>query len=370
MDATRCLLQLFCLVNAAFSLLLPSVETCSNCNSNKNGNSNAAATASEVKAMQALRIEMVKQKILEKLRMTSVPVIQKSKRPVPPRILRDMMMYGDQHDGDLKEYGLDEFYAKESQMVIFAEIGGGRCVSKSPQHIACLSFNMPALVFKKHVSEATLHLNIKRGHPQRALNIRDKFDEKEPIQPVDLNDVKDGWHPVDLTLNVRKWVRRDSQVSFSIQVSCETCQPSELQKMIGLDGDHAPFMVINIETKSNHRNRRGSDCSPGMAGCCREILFLNFTDIGWDNWIIEPKGYNANYCKGTCQGFLSNTMFHHSSILSESLIKSNKAITEAGIAPCCAPTRMNALNLLFYDGDGSVHRSLLPNMSVDSCGCS
>ena len=95
-------------------------------------------------------------------------------------------------------------------------------------------------------------------------------------------------------------------------------------------------------------------------------------------FVLSYRGYSANYCKGTCQGTMHTQQFHHSSIMQvschltisrivreclflcradiyfwqsfqESLTKS-KAIAELSLSACCAPTRMAALNLLFYDG--------------------
>ncbi|CAG2174212.1 unnamed protein product, partial [Oppiella nova] len=37
------------------------------------------------------------------------------------------------------------------------------------------------------------------------------------------------------------------------------------------------------------RSRRSIDCTANSSSCCRE---------SWDNWILQPIGYNANYCRG------------------------------------------------------------------------
>ena len=34
--------------------------------------------------------------------------------------------------------------------------------------------------------------------------------------------------------------------------------------------------------------------------CARQKLVLDFTDIGWSNWIIAPKAFDSNYCAGRC----------------------------------------------------------------------
>jgi len=39
---------------------------------------------------------------------------------------------------------------------------------------------------------------------------------------------------------------------------------------------------------------------PGVKECCRENLHIDFSEIGWGNWILQPKGYDAFFCRGSC----------------------------------------------------------------------
>lgn len=34
--------------------------------------------------------------------------------------------------------------------------------------------------------------------------------------------------------------------------------------------------------------------------CKRKSLVVDFSQLGWDDWIISPKSYNAHYCDGSC----------------------------------------------------------------------
>jgi hypothetical protein len=35
--------------------------------------------------------------------------------------------------------------------------------------------------------------------------------------------------------------------------------------------------------------------------CARREFVVNFRDIGWDDWIIAPKKFEAHYCAGNCE---------------------------------------------------------------------
>ena len=92
------------------------VESCRGC----------AQSAQEERTQRGLRIEVIKQKILDKLRMTRPPNLMKPRRPVPKSILNEMAMYGDDRElySEEEEFSrMDEFFAKESQMIVFADIG-------------------------------------------------------------------------------------------------------------------------------------------------------------------------------------------------------------------------------------------------------
>jgi len=34
--------------------------------------------------------------------------------------------------------------------------------------------------------------------------------------------------------------------------------------------------------------------------CQRKSLHIDFSEIGWNSWIIEPKSFDAFYCAGQC----------------------------------------------------------------------
>ncbi|GFQ81196.1 hypothetical protein TNCT_502461 [Trichonephila clavata] len=89
-----------------------------------------------------------------------------------------------------------------------------------------------------------------------------------------------------------------------------------------------------VVPSSNSRPALLLSCaSRGQRGgkCCRRPLSISFADIGW-NWIVQPKEFEAFYCKGRCndsKGHFANTHALMQSILK---IKGHNVSR-----PCCAP---------------------------------
>lgn len=102
------------------------------------------------------------------------------------------------------------------------------------------------------------------------------------------------------------------------------------------------------------------DCAPNgqTSGCCREPFYVNFTEIGWDSWILEPTGYNAYYCKGKCD--LSYTRNLHSSLT----YKFPKIVTQ-----CCSPEQLSAISVIYLKEDDVMFKGNLEDMVVEKCSC-
>lgn len=66
---------------------------------------------------------------------------------------------------------------------------------------------------------------------------------------------------------------------------------------------YSSTITMDFNERQVTRKKRSMDCEPGSKTptCCRENFYVNFTHIGWDNWILQPSGYSANYCKGRLQ---------------------------------------------------------------------
>uniref|UniRef100_A0A8C5HBU7 TGF-beta family profile domain-containing protein n=1 Tax=Gouania willdenowi TaxID=441366 RepID=A0A8C5HBU7_GOUWI len=103
--------------------------------------------------------------------------------------------------------------------------------------------------------------------------------------------------------------------------------------------------------------------------CQRVPLYVDFDEIGWSGWIISPRGYHANHCKGSCPfplgGGLSAT--NHATVLS--IVHTLRLSSSVVGAPCCVPDRLESISLLYFDDEENVVLKQYDEMVAMSCGC-
>ncbi|XP_077406258.1 nodal-related 2 [Vanacampus margaritifer] len=100
--------------------------------------------------------------------------------------------------------------------------------------------------------------------------------------------------------------------------------------------------------------------------CRRVDLHVDFHHIGWGSWIIFPKRYNAYRCEGSCPGPLGAHLNPNNHAYMQSLLKHYHPDRVA--SPCCAPTKMSPLSMLYYE-NGEMLLRHHEDMMVDECGC-
>lgn len=163
---------------------------------------------------------------------------------------------------------------------------------------------------------------------------------------------------------------------------------------------HRPFLVIHTDSSASRRLRRRTplDCSPTTSACCKQRFFVSFRALGWDDWIIAPSGYYANYCRGDCgggpAGRTPDTFINYHSHVMDELRKlppgkhrtppeqtnNGTAVQQqtnhdehqqliASLQPCCAPTKFSSMSLIYFGPDMNIIKRDLPKMVVDECGC-
>lgn len=102
--------------------------------------------------------------------------------------------------------------------------------------------------------------------------------------------------------------------------------------------------------------------------CRMEKLVLNFADIGWEDWVIYPKGFETNYCAGGCLFPLGKGSKPTNHATVQSLARSFGRLWDIP-EPSCVPDTLAPLTLLYMDHSNHVLLKSYPDMRVVTCSC-
>ncbi|XP_071769582.1 growth/differentiation factor 10 [Centroberyx gerrardi] len=127
-----------------------------------------------------------------------------------------------------------------------------------------------------------------------------------------------------------------------------------------------PLLSFDERTMRKARRRQWGDTQ--HRGCSRRNLRVDFADIGWNEWVIAPKAFDAFYCAGTC-GFPMPKVVRPSNHATIQSIVRAVGIIPGVPEPCCVPEKMSPLAVLYQDEARNPVLKVYPNMSVQSCSC-
>lgn len=101
--------------------------------------------------------------------------------------------------------------------------------------------------------------------------------------------------------------------------------------------------------------------------CKIRTLYISFKDIKWKDWIIAPDGYAAYYCAGECNFPLNAHMNATNHAIVQTLV--HLMTPTKYPKPCCAPTKLTPVSVLYFLDDTNVVLKKFKKMVVKSCGC-
>lgn len=145
---------------------------------------------------------------------------------------------------------------------------------------------------------------------------------------------------------------------------------------------HQPFLFAYTDDQ-RHRKRAITDAiasrktraAARRAGrqkmvreiCQRRSLYVDFSNVGWSDWIVAPPGYDAFYCHGECHFPQAD----HLNATNHAVVQALIHTVEPKMAPkvCCVPTQLNPISMLYLDDQNKVVLKNYQDMSVVGCGC-
>uniref|UniRef100_A0A1A8U6Q4 Growth/differentiation factor 10 n=1 Tax=Nothobranchius furzeri TaxID=105023 RepID=A0A1A8U6Q4_NOTFU len=134
------------------------------------------------------------------------------------------------------------------------------------------------------------------------------------------------------------------------------------------EGDDTRSAVLSFDEQTMRKARRRQWGHSQDRRCSRRNLRVDFADIGWSDWVIAPKAFDAYFCSGTC-GFPMPQVLRPSNHATIQSIVRAVGIIPGIPEPCCVPENMSSLAVLFQDESRNPVLKVYPNMSVQSCSC-
>ncbi|XP_056279637.1 bone morphogenetic protein 7b [Pseudoliparis swirei] len=213
---------------------------------------------------------------------------------------------------------------------------------------------------------------------------------------------EEGWLVFDVTATSNHWVL-DPGRNLGLQLTLDSTRGDIINpRVAGLIGHNGPqnkqpFMVAffkatevhlrSIRSAQGGSKQRNPNRSKGTKNqealrvanvaensstdqkqaCKKHELYVSFRDLGWQDWIIAPEGYAAYYCEGECAFPLNSYMNATNHAIVQTLV--HFINPETVPKPCCAPTQLHAISVLYFDDSSNVILKKYRNMVVRACGC-
>ncbi|KAM8960581.1 growth/differentiation factor 3 [Pelodytes ibericus] len=177
----------------------------------------------------------------------------------------------------------------------------------------------------------------------------------------------------NLTKVAEDWVNPEKNMGLILEIfqnatkaNISSSQCEQIHSFI-----HTSLLTISLDQTSCKISRAKRSFSPAQSTpsniCRKRSFYIDFKDVGWHNWVIAPRGYMANYCHGECPYPLTELLKGTNHAVLQTLVHSTEP--EITPLPCCAPTKLSPISMLYYDNNDNVVLRHYEDMVVDECGC-
>uniref|UniRef100_A0A669BG34 Inhibin subunit beta Aa n=1 Tax=Oreochromis niloticus TaxID=8128 RepID=A0A669BG34_ORENI len=354
---------------------------------------NEGVTQDEDEAAQQDVVEAVKRHILNMLHLQARPNIT---RPVPRAALLNALRK--LHVGRVAEDGSVQIEGEEeetTEIITFAEPGE---VPGTVNFVLSKDGGDLSLVEQANV---WLFLRLAKTNRSRAKVTIRLFQQHHPsgghlsvpqddtlLSEKTVDTRRSGWHTFPVSAAVQALLQSSTSTTLSLRVSCPLCADTGAtivlvsgsaetsQRNNQREQSHRPFLMAVVRqgdgSDSQRRRKRGLECDGKVRVCCKRQFYVDFKDIGWNDWIIAPRGYHANYCEGECPSHVASitgsTLSFHSTVISHYRMRGYSPFQN--VKSCCVPTRLRAMSMLYYNEEQKIIKKDVQNMIVEECGCS
>lgn len=192
-----------------------------------------------------------------------------------------------------------------------------------------------------------------------------------------MNVIPLGWVRFDVTMLATLWARDvaadglQSLTNQMVQLECPTCKSNAYNQI--RDAKESPFLMISSspDRAGKRRLKRSNvDCSMSnmQKGCCRAPFEVNFhEDLGW-KWIVIPKTFSPNFCRGQCE-LEVNKLGAHGLAKNDYIKAYPRQAQNIELSLCCAPKVFKPLTIVYFVNKDTLTVATIKDMIVEECEC-
>lgn len=256
------------------------------------------------------------------------------------------------------------------------------------KHRFRLSFNVSSIPSEESLKAAELSLFHKHsGQNQRVLvydlvrpGIKGKREPLLRLVDSKLLTSKTGEQvSLDVYPAVERWMQNPSENhGLIVHVSSKEEHGLRLRRDTETDVNQPTLLTYTDDgrgdTMANMRQKRAASSQRrshrrknSQEICQRRPLYVDFSDVGWTDWIVAPPGYDAYYCYGDCPFPLGEHLNSTNHAIVQNLV--NSVNPSAVPKACCVPTQLSSISMLYLDEENKVVLKNYQDMAVVGCGC-
>lgn len=209
-----------------------------------------------------------------------------------------------------------------------------------------------------------------RVSAQVYLSATDDAENRTLVLQRNVEVARGGWHTFPVSSTLQAFLD-GGQRRLRLEVHCED-GGQNLCSRRGAETSQQPFLVAQVRLRDDSKHtlsKRSLRCGDDVSVCCKKDFYIKFKDIQWQDWIIAPEGYHMNYCMGQCPQHLAGSpgiaSSFHATVFSQ--LKANGIHT--AVSSCCVPIQRRPLSMVYFNSQHSIVKTDVPDMIVESCGC-
>lgn len=361
-----------------------------------------------------------RQNIIQNFESKLLQIFGLKRRPKPSaniKIPQHMLDLYNLHNSDSPDFAFANSKAGSANTVrshLHKELQGS--VSCKDDNCVTMFFDVSNIPDEELLNAAELRVYIDKysassNNITKRKNHRHKVEVHEIMQPGNANseavtrliDVKHvlaknaTWVPLDIHPAVLKW-RKTPKLNHGIEVrvSSSKLSPSfsnfkhvRLRRSASIEESkwhsQRPILVTytddqvqsrtkraankkkNKKKNRKRKNRRKKKKKKFTKACSKKPLYVDFDKVGWNDWIVAPSGYNAFYCDGECRWPYDDHLNATNHAIVQDLM--NSIHPRSVPRPCCVPTELKPISLLYIDEHDKVVLKAYQDMVVEGCGC-